>query len=57
MLRHCIAPMLALAVAGAAHAAPIPAAPAVQAPNVVAISPRLVTSGQPTADSLSQLGA
>jgi protein tyrosine phosphatase (PTP) superfamily phosphohydrolase (DUF442 family) len=28
----------------------------IQAPNVVVISPRLVTSGQPTADSLAHLG-
>lgn len=28
----------------------------IQAPNVVAISPRLVTSGQPTAQSLARLG-
>ncbi len=29
----------------------------IQAPNVVPISPRLVTSGQPTADALSHLAA
>lgn len=29
--------------------------PGIQAPNVVAISPRIVTSGQPTAASLGQL--
>ncbi len=31
--------------------------PGVDAPNVVAITPRLVTSGQPTAAALAQLGA
>lgn len=29
----------------------------IQAPNVISISPRLVTSGQPTADALSRLVA
>jgi protein tyrosine phosphatase (PTP) superfamily phosphohydrolase (DUF442 family) len=31
--------------------------PALQAPNVVVISPKLVTSGQPSAEALAQLGA
>ena len=46
-------------VLGCALAAPLGAAlasaPVLDAPNVVAISPRLVTSGQPTAAALSHL--
>ncbi len=39
--------------------APLAAAgqPTLRAPNVVVISPTLVTSGQPSADALAQLGA
>lgn len=48
---------LTLTIAGAAAGITAAAADGtLRAPNVVAISPRLVTSGQPTADALSQLG-
>jgi protein tyrosine phosphatase (PTP) superfamily phosphohydrolase (DUF442 family) len=58
MPRFRIASIVALVLAGAGCAAPV-AAPesSLHAPNVVAISSRLVTSGQPTAEGLSQLGA
>lgn len=47
-----------LLIAGLAlPAAARPLTPPLQAPNVVVISPRLVTSGQPTAAALAQLGA
>lgn len=38
-------------------AEPAPASATIQAPNVVPISARLVTSGQPSAEALSRLGA
>lgn len=45
-----------IAIAAGAFAANAQAsAPALQAPNVVAISPQVVTSGQPTAEALSRL--
>lgn len=44
---------LALAITGAAHGEEAP----LQAPNLVAISPLLVTSGQPSAAALSRLSA
>lgn len=47
--------MLGLAACGLARAAWATAA-ALAAPNVVPITPRLVTSGQPTAESLATLG-
>jgi protein tyrosine phosphatase (PTP) superfamily phosphohydrolase (DUF442 family) len=46
----------ALALTTAAATAPAQA-PALRAPNVVAISPQLVTSGQPSAGDLARLGA
>lgn len=51
----------ALAAIAVAFSAALPAAArcedrTIQAPNVVAISPTIVTSGQPTADSLAHLG-
>jgi protein tyrosine phosphatase (PTP) superfamily phosphohydrolase (DUF442 family) len=50
--------VLSLSTAGAAIAADPPAATAtIEAPNVVPITSRLVTSGQPTAAALSRLGA
>jgi protein tyrosine phosphatase (PTP) superfamily phosphohydrolase (DUF442 family) len=42
---------------GALAADTPPVSATIQAPNVVPISPRLVTSGQPSADALSRLGA
>jgi protein tyrosine phosphatase (PTP) superfamily phosphohydrolase (DUF442 family) len=45
--------LIALAAGGRALANDV----TIQAPNVVPISPRLVTSGQPTADALSHLAA
>lgn len=38
-------------------AEPPPVAATIEAPNVVPITPRLVTSGQPSAEALSRLGA
>ena len=51
LLRTAI--MVVLLVAGKVAIAD----PAIDAPNVVPISPRLVTSGQPNADALSRLAA
>ena len=59
-LAPLLAPLLDLlfALLMAFAAMPVRAADAVlQAPNVVALSPRLVTSGQPTAAALAQLRA
>lgn len=45
-------------IAGGTFAAePPPVSATIQAPNVVPITPRLVTSGQPSAEALSRLGA
>lgn len=49
--------LLLLLVALAPSAKAFAAEPAFDAPNVVPISPRLVTSGQPTASALSRLAA
>ena len=51
--RRMLVLIAALVLGGAAFAIE----PAIEAPNVVAISPRLVTSGQPTASALSRLAA
>lgn len=58
IVRHLKTALLLLLVA-AGYAAPLRAAEEIklQAPNVVPISPLLVTSGQPTAEALSKLGA
>ncbi|MFO1339843.1 MAG: protein tyrosine phosphatase family protein [Burkholderiaceae bacterium] len=58
--RFTAAPLLALPALGLAACASSAAAPApdaLDAPNVVPISPRLVTSGQPTRAALEGLGA
>jgi protein tyrosine phosphatase (PTP) superfamily phosphohydrolase (DUF442 family) len=48
--------ILAIVLTALAFAAPARAdVQTIQAPNVVAISPRIVTSGQPTADALAHL--
>ncbi len=52
-LTHYLALLLSLALGVGAQAAE----PVIQAPNVVVISPQLVTSGQPTAQALARLGA
>jgi protein tyrosine phosphatase (PTP) superfamily phosphohydrolase (DUF442 family) len=49
--------MLVLVAALVSGGATFATEPAIEAPNVVAISPRLVTSGQPTANGLSRLAA
>lgn len=55
--RLALAGLLAPGLGAPARATPAAAAgaPPLQAPNVVAISDRLVTAGQPTADALRQL--
>ena len=47
--------LLALIATAAFAGEPLGAGTIFQAPNVVPLSPRLVTSGQPTADALSRL--
>lgn len=49
--------MLVLVAAVVLGGAAFAAEPALEAPNVVIISPSLVTSGQPTANALSRLAA
>lgn len=49
--------LLAVIAAAAFAGKPLGADVTIQAPNVISISPRLVTSGQPTADALSRLAA
>jgi len=55
--RTGVAFVLALVAAVAFAADALAVDPSVQAPNVVPISARLVTSGQPTADALSRLAS
>lgn len=55
--RHAFLPILVLPAWGLVACASSAAAPALDAPNVVPISPRLVTSGQPTRATLEGLGA
>ena len=49
--------LLLAAAVGLPHRAAWPQPPALDAPNVVPISPRLVTSGQPSAEALARLAA
>lgn len=55
LVRHAVF-ALAAVTSGAYAAQANQAEQAIQAPNVVAISDRLVTAGQPTAQSLAHLG-